>query len=426
MLQVRPEIRATVLAVATMALGLAAQDGSVPPDSLLKDATVEAAMEAVKVTESQTIEDQIHFCGVAAPSLKEQARRDLMQRSFEQLGLENVRVDRAGNLLGERPGTTAGRPHLLMSAHLDTVFPEGTDVTVRRSGLTLYGPGIGDNCRGLAVLVAVVRALRQARVRTARPITFAATVGEEGLGDLRGVKELFGVASGSVPSVPAVERFVSIDGAGLGVANVGVGSRRYRVTFRGPGGHSFAAFGRVSPIGAMGRAIARITEFRPPISPKTTFNVGRVGGGISVNSIASEAWMEIDLRSSNEGALRSIEARLHDAVADAVRDENARWGTRQALTVVTERVGDRPAGFTPASSTIVRTVAAVHNVLNLPFALSESSTDSNIPMSLRIPAITIGGGGRGSEAHAVTESFDATDSWIGTQRALLLTIALAQ
>jgi len=279
--------------------------------------------------------------------------------------------------------------------------------------------------------VGVIQALRDGKVQTAGSITFVATVGEEGLGDLRGAKELFGVTKRG-DSVQAegratpIDRFVSIDGTGLGVTNVSVGSIRYRVTFRGPGGHSYAAFGLASPIGALGRAIAKIDELQAPKNPKTTFNVGRVGGGTSVNSIASEAWMEVDLRSSASSALTALDAALQKAIDASVLEENERWGTPRVVTVIKEHVGDRPPGETSAQSAIVRMAVEVHRALNLPFSLHESSTDSNIPMSLGIPAITIGGGGRGTGAHSVGESFDTTDSWLGTARALLLTIALAR
>ena len=397
-----------------------AQDSRPSPNDLLKDPLVRAAVESAKAGEAQTIEDQIRFCEVPAPSFKETARGDVLRRMFLQLGLGNVRVDKVGNVLGERPGAAA-RPRLVLSAHLDTVFPEDTDVKVKRSGTVLHGPGIGDDCRGLAVLVATIRALRQANVQTPGSIVFVATVGEEGLGDLRGAKQLF-----KDTLAGEIDRFVSIDGTGLGITNVSVGSRRYRVTFKGPGGHSFAAFGLANPIDAMGRAIAMIAEFQPPKAPKTTFNVGRVGGGTSVNSIPSDAWMEVDLRSSDAAALAALDARFQKAVDAAVADENSRWRTPRMIAVVKELVGDRPAGSTPVTSPIVRTAQAVHEALGLPIAFGESSTDSNIPMSLSIPAITIGGGGRGIGAHAAAESYDTTDSWLGTERALLLTIALAQ
>ena len=397
---------------------VAAQERPASPADLVNDPAVKAAMEAAKSSEPQTIDDLVRFCEVAAPPFRESARGEVLRQAFQQLGLRNARIDKAGNVLGDRPGAAA-RPRLVVSAHLDTVFPPETEVKVKRDGAMLRGPGTGDDCRGLSVLVSIIRALRQAGVQTPGSITFVATVGEEGLGDLRGVKQLFRDAL-------EVDRFVSIDGTGLGITNVGVGSLRYRVTFKGPGGHSYAAFGLANPIDAMGRAIARIAEFQVPKEPKTTFNVGRVGGGTSVNAIASEAWMEVDMRSSDPASLAALDARFQKAIDGSVAEENQRWRTPRIITAVKERVGDRPPGSTPTDSPIVRTAEAVHRALDLPFALSESSTDANIPMSLHIPAITIGGGGRGTDAHALTESFDTTDSWVGSVRAVLLTIALAQ
>jgi len=396
------------------------QGGGPGVAELLKDPAVKAAVEAAKANEAQTIEDQIRFCEMPAPSFKEEVRGQELKRVFQQMGLQDVRVDKAGNVLGEYPGA-APRPHMVLAAHLDTVFPEGTDVRVKREGAVLRGPGIGDDCRGLAVLVEIVREMKKAKVQTPGSITFVANVGEEGLGDLRGVKELF-----QVTLKDQIDRFVSIDGTGVHVTNVAVGSHRYRVTFKGPGGHSFGAFGLANPIGAMGRAIAKINEMQVPKQPKTTFNVGRVGGGTSVNSIPFDGWMEVDMRSSDPASLAAVDASFQKAVDAAVNEENQRWGKPGVITAVKELVGDRPAGSTPESSPIVRTGLAAATVLGFSSNLGEGSTDSNFPMSLKIPSITIGGGGRGRDAHALTESFDTTDAWMGTQHALLLTIALAQ
>lgn len=408
-----------------VAIGLVRAQTPTPPGgvhvtALMQDASVKAALAGVKATEAQTIEDQIRFCEIPAPSFKEEVRGKELQRVFQQLGLQNVRVDKVGNVLGTYPGA-APRPHLVIAAHLDTVFPEGTDVRVKRSGATLRGPGIGDDCRGLAVLVAIAREMKKANVRTPGSITFVANVGEEGLGDLRGVKELF-----RVTLKDQIDSFVSIDGTGPKLTHVAVGSHRYRVTFKGPGGHSFGAFGMANPMGAMGRAIAKIQEIQVPRQPKTTFNVGRIGGGTSVNSIPFEGWMELDMRSSDPAALAAVDANIQKAIDAAVNEENARWGKPGTITVVKELVGDRPAGSTPENSAIVRTGLAAATALGMSANLSEGSTDSNIPMSLRVPAITISGGGRGHESHALTESFDTTDSWQGTQYALLVTIALVQ
>jgi acetylornithine deacetylase/succinyl-diaminopimelate desuccinylase-like protein len=387
---------------------------------LLEDASVQAALAAAKAGEPGTLDDQVRICEVPAPPFKESARGALLSREFASLGLKNVRTDKMGNVLGERPGASP-TPHLVFSAHLDTVFPENTDVTVRRDGTVLKGPGIGDDCRGLAVLLAVVRALDAGKVRTPGTITFVGTVGEEGLGDLRGVKHLF-----DSELKGRIDRFVSIDGTGLGTTHVAVGSHRYRVTFKGPGGHSYGSFGQANPIHALGRAVAAISDFRVPEQPKTTFNVGRIGGGTSVNSIPFEAWFEMDMRSIDPAALEQLDRQFHAAIDAALAAENERWGGTGAITVEKQLVGDRPAGQTPADAPIVRAAISVNQALGLPVTLDEGSTDANVAMSRAIPAITIDGGGRGAGAHSLGETFDTRDSWQGTQRATLLAVALAQ
>jgi acetylornithine deacetylase/succinyl-diaminopimelate desuccinylase-like protein len=301
------------------------------------------------------------------------------------------------------------------------VFPEETDVRVKREGTLLKGPGIGDDCRGLAVLIGVARLLQESAIVTPGSITFVANVGEEGLGDLRGTKHLF-----DVELKGRIDRFVSIDGTGLAVTNVGVGSKRYRVTFKGPGGHSFGAFGLANPIHALGRAAAAIADLKVPASPKTTFNIGRIGGGTSINAIPFDAWMEVDMRSSDAASLADVDRRVHAAIDAAVAAENARWSRVDQVKVETALVGDRPAGRTAADSPIVRAALSVSSALGIEARLGEGSTDSNYPMSLGVAAVTISGGGVGRNAHALDESFETTDSWKGTARALLLTLALAQ
>jgi len=389
-------------------------------ERLLADPAVQRALAAARANEPEIVREQVRLTEIPAPPFGEARRAEAYRQVFESLGLERVRIDAGGNVLGERPGRRP-HPHLVMSAHLDTVFPEGTDVAVTREGSTLTAPGIGDDGRGLAVLIGVIRALDAAGVETEGSVTFVGTVGEEGLGDLRGVKHLFGVELKG-----AVDRFVSVDGTGLDVTAVAVGSHRYRVTFEGPGGHSYGAFGLVNPVHALGRAIARIADFEVPAEPRTTFNVGRVGGGTSVNSIAFEAWMEVDLRSSDVAALEALDAQLHAAVDAALEAENERWGGETVLTVRKDRVGTRPAGRTPEGSPVLVAAESVSRALGLGFEVDEGSTDSNIPMSLGIPALTIGGGGAGSGAHSLHESWDSRDSWQGTQRALLLAIALTE
>lgn len=397
----------------------AQQDAANVGARLMQDTAVKAAVEGLRSAEPQTIEDQIRLCEVEAPPFKETKRAQLYAQMLKEAGLSNVRIDKEGNVLGEKRGAAA-KPHLVFSAHLDTVFPEGTDVVVKRDGAMLRGPGIGDDCRGLAVVLAVARAMVKSNLETPGTITFVGTVGEEGLGDLRGVKYLFREGMKG-----QIDRFVSIDGTGLGLTHIAVGSLRYRVTFKGPGGHSYGAFGMVNPIHALGRGLARIGDFEVPREPKTTFNVGRIGGGTSVNSIAFEAWAEVDMRSADSAALKALDAKFHRAMDAAAADENIRWGSR-ALSVDKQLVGDRPAGRTAGDAAIVVAAVSVTKALGLAVSLDEGSTDSNIPMNLGIPAITIDGGGRGTGAHALDEAFDATNSWQGTQRALLVALALAQ
>jgi acetylornithine deacetylase/succinyl-diaminopimelate desuccinylase-like protein len=387
--------------------------------SLLQMPAVRAAVDAARAIEPQLIEDQIRLCEVEAPPFEEARRAEMYAQMLRDAGLKNVRIDAEGNVIAERPGVQA-RPNVVVSAHLDTVFPKGTAVKVRREGAVLRGPGIGDDCRGLVDLLGVARLLNKSGITTPGTITFVGTVGEEGLGDLRGVKRLF-----NETLKDKIDRFVSIDGDGLGLTYFGVGSIRYRVTFKGPGGHSFGSFGAVNPVHALGRAIAKIADLQVPSNPRTTFNVGRVGGGTSINAIAPDAWMEVDLRSADPQALRALEVRFRQSVQEATDQENARWGSA-ALSVTLDVVGVRPAGRSSLSSPIVQTAVSVQKALNLPVSFAEGSTDSNLPLSLGIPALTIDTGGTSFGVHTAQESFDTTDAWKGTERALLLAIALAQ
>lgn len=389
-------------------------------ERLLQDAAIKAAVDALRDDEPQVIEDQVRLCEIPAPPFKEQARGEALRQAFQALGLKNVRIDAVGNVIGERPGA-APRPSLVFSAHLDTVFPEGTNVRVSRSGPVLKGPGISDDCRGLAVLLAVVRAMNRGAIETPGTITFVATVGEEGLGDLRGVKNLF-----NIEMKGRIDRFVSVDGAGSGITHVAVGSSRYRVAFKGPGGHSYGAFGIANPAHALGRAIAGIADLQVPRQPKTTFNVGRIGGGTSVNSIAFEAWMEVDMRSSDQAALTALDAAFLKTLDVALAEENERWGNKGRLTLEKTIVGSRPGGAVPADAPIVQAALSASRALGITPTIDEGSTDSNIAISLGVPAVTIDGGGEGTGAHSLAETFDATGSWRGTARAFLLAVALAQ
>ncbi|HKQ78323.1 MAG TPA: M20/M25/M40 family metallo-hydrolase [Blastocatellia bacterium] len=379
---------------------------------------VRRALEYLKEIEPETINDQVRACEIPAPTFQEQNRAEHFKRRFTELGLKNVRIDSIGNVIGERPSAGRG-PTLVLAAHLDTVFPEGTDVKVKRNGSILSGPGIGDDCRGLAVILAVARALNDARIETEGTIIFVANVGEEGLGDLRGVRFLF-----NNELKGKITHFISVDGTGLDVTNMAVGVVRYRVTIRGPGGHSYGAFGLASPIHALGRAIEKISRFQVPKQPKTTFNVGRIEGGTSVNSVAHTAWMEVDMRSESSDELQKLEAEFKRVTQEALDEENARGAGPNKLTVEMKIVSQRPAGVTPADSPIVKIAMEAGAALGIKTKLTSGSTDSNIPISLGVPAITIDGGGEGRGAHSLDESFDTTDGHIGTQRAMLIVLGI--
>ncbi|GAB1489415.1 M20/M25/M40 family metallo-hydrolase [Opitutaceae bacterium] len=406
---------AALLAIATTAHLIAAAD----PATQLRDPAVRAALDAARRNEPETIELQILLNEIPAPPFGEAARAAEVKRRFEELGLKNVRIDKEGNVLGTRPGEQP-TPHIVVAAHLDTVFPEGTDVKVRREGPVLHAPGIADDTRGVAEMLSVIRALNEGKVTTKGTITFVGTVGEEGLGDLRGVKALF-----NDTLKDQVDYFVAIDGGSpTSIINTAVGSYRYRVTFKGPGGHSYGAFGLVNPTHALGRAVGKIADIQVPTDPKTTFNVGRIGGGTSVNSIAFEAWMEIDMRSADVASLNTVRDQIIAAINDAVKAENARW-KRGEVTVDIDFVGDRPAGSTDPESTIVKTAQATVRALGGLPTLSTGSTDSNYPIKLGVPAVTVGRGGVGREGHSLTESFDTTDAWKGPQNVILLITSLA-
>ncbi len=416
----RTIVAAGLASIAVAATTIGTPPASEDPAALLRRPDVRAALDAAVANEPQVLAEQIRLCEIPAPPYHERARAAAVQAAFRHAGLADVRVDRVGNVLGSRTGV-AGRPHVVIAAHLDTVFPEGTDVHVTRKGNRLQGPGIGDDCRGLAVLLTIARTLARRPLMLRGTVTFVADVGEEGLGNLRGMRELFGVTMKG-----QVDAFVSIDGAGLFLTTGGVGSRRYRVTFSGPGGHSYAAFGTPNPIQAMGRAIAKIAQLHVPSQPKTTFSVGRVGGGTSVNAIPSECWMEVDLRSESAADLDALTASFDEAIDAGVREENARWTSAERVTVRKDLVGNRPVGRTPEDSAIVQTARRASRALGLAIPENQSSTDANIPMQLHIPAVTIGAGGTGAGQHTVHETFDATDAAHGTQYALLLTLALAR
>lgn len=400
-----------------VAVPLAAQSARPPA----QHPRVVRALDAIRSDNPWTLDQQISICEIPAPPFKEAVRAEEFRRRLVALGLVNVRIDEVGNVIGERTGTGGG-PRVVISAHLDTVFPEGTDVAVRREGTRFSAPGIGDDCRGLAVLLQVAKAMQAADVATTGDVIFVGTVGEEGEGNLRGVRHLFraGRAAG-------IDYFISVDGAGFEVTSRAVGSHRYRVTYEGPGGHSYGAFGMPNPIHALGRAMAKIAEIQVPAQPKTTFNVGVIGGGTSVNSIPFSATMDVDLRSESQAELDRADARLQAAVQAALEEEKARWpASTKSLTVKVEDLGRRPAGAQPDSAFIVQAALASARALGASTETAATSTDSNIPIGLGIPAITIDGGGRGGGSHSLTEWYDDGErGWLGPQWALLIVATLA-
>lgn len=378
------------------------------------------ALEIIKRDNAWTLEQQVSICEIPAPPFKEQVRAAELVKRFQSHGLTNVRIDPEGNVIGERAGTGSG-PTVVLSGHLDTVFPEGTDVKVKREGSLFRAPGIGDDCRGLATILAVARAVDQAKITFPGKILFVGTVGEEGPGNLRGVRYLF-------KNPPEkIDYFISVDGTGLGLTTGAVGSHRYLIQFQGPGGHSFGAFGMPSPIHAMGRAIAKVSDFKVPARPRTTFNVGIVSGGTSVNTISPLGAMEVDLRSESPEELGALDAKLKDAVQQAMQEENARRpGSPDSVSVKWIDMGVRPAVLVNDSSFIARAALAAGKALGFQARTSASSTDANFPMSLGIPSITIDGGGIGRGAHSIAESYDdGPDGWKGPQWALLTTLTLA-
>jgi acetylornithine deacetylase/succinyl-diaminopimelate desuccinylase-like protein len=413
----------SILTIAFVAIAQQALAQAAPaPDleAILANPKIVKALDDIKADDERAFAEQKHITEIPAPPFKEKVRAEYYQKRMQELGFKDASIDAEGNVIALRKGSAGGRPKLVVSAHLDTVFPEGTDVTVKEKDGAIVAPGIGDDSRGLAALLSLIKAMNENEIATVGDILFVGTVGEEELGNLRGVKALF-------RDHTDIDGFISIDGLGITrVVNQATGSHRYEFIFKGPGGHSFAEFGLPSATHAMGRAIAKISELQTPADPKTTFTVGTVTGGTSVNAIAAEARMAVDMRSNSTDELLKLEARLLDLVKEAVADENARWKSDK-MTVETKLIGDRPAGIVAMDSPIVqatqRTVAAVTRGPRPTFA--GSSTDSNMAMSLGIPAVTIGGGGEGGNWHSRNEWYKPVDAWHGPQNALLTVLMLS-
>lgn len=385
---------------------------------LSKDPKVKAGLDFLEEDNDYTTQEQIALTEIPAPTFQEQERGLEYQRRLIEYGLKNVQIDSQGNVFGVRPGTGNG-PKLVVAGHLDTVFPGSTDVKAKLRDSRIYAPGIADDGRGLSSVLTLLRAIEKANIKTTGDIIFGATVGEEGLGDLNGVKALF-------ENRKDIDGFISIEpGSPERITYLATGSRRYHVTYTGTGGHSFGDFGKPSTIHALGRAIAKISDIQTPREPKTTFNVGTINGGTSINTISAKAEMLIDMRSVSPDALKDLEDKVMDILKVAADEENKRWETND-IQVDIKLVGDRPAGSQPEDSIIVQAALASAEALGFEAILDEpSSTDSNVPISLGVPAVTLGGGGKFGGCHTLEEFYDPTDAFYGVQKIFLTMLGLA-
>lgn len=393
------------------------------------DPSVQRALQWLTQNVDWVTEQQVRINETPAPPFAEGIRGALMRRLLEGNGLR-LRTDEAGNVIGERPGTDA-RNVVIVSAHLDTVFPKSTNVTVRRqpanngrNGERLIGAGLSDNAVGLAALLAIVRAMHDARLRTDLTIVFAANVGEEGEGNLRGMRKLMETYKGRVRAV------IAIDGASIDhITAKALASRRFEVTVTGPGGHSWSDFGQPNPIHALARGVARFVRVRVPADPRTTFNVGTIEGGTSVNSIPYSASVKVDLRSAADSEIAKLEAALREAVQAGVDEENAaareRTSRNGQLKVQFKVLGVRPGGDLPENAPLLEAVRAADRYLNNRSRVERSSTDANVPLSMGVPAVSLGAGGRGGGSHSLEEWYEPAGRDVGLKRILLTVLGVA-
>ena len=391
-----------------------------------KSANYVALVKQLDVEHERIVEDIIKLVEIPAPPFKEAERAKAYRDMLLAAGLQDVEIDAEGNAMGLYRGSgPAGGPVLVLAAHLDTVFPEGTPLKVRREGSKLYAPGIGDDTRSLAVILAYARAMKDKNVRPRTDILFVGNVGEEGPGDLRGVRYL--LTKGKYKD--RAKAFLSMDGTDPErVVNGGVGSRRYRISYKGPGGHSYSAFGLVNPMVAMGRTVTELYKTTVPTAPKTTYAASVTGGGTSVNSIPNEVFMEFDFRSENPEELNKVEQRFLSIVQESADAENAARSTSDGKIVAETRlIGDRPAGVTAENAAITQIASAAIRANGLTPQLVSSSTDANLPMSLGVPALTIGSGGSGGRAHSLDEWIDVEkqQSVKGMSTGLLMLLTIA-
>ncbi len=415
------------LALALCPLSAFAQEIRIDPEytagmeRLREHPRVRLALEAVPEMDPENEALLIELTEIPAPPFMEEERATRYRELVREAGLD-AEFDAVGNVVARLAGVEGERT-VAVVAHLDTVFPEGTDVTVRRDGDRLMAPGISDDARGFVTILTLIELMDRHRLAPRDDVLFVGSVGEEGLGDLRGVKHLFREGA------PRIDAFIAIDGTdNAQVLNHAIGSYRYRVRFLGPGGHSFRAFGLGHPAHALSRAVTlfddRAGEY-VTTGDKTTYSVGRIGGGVSVNSIPFEVWMEVDMRSMNPERLDGIDAIFQSAMRDALAEQNGLRRTGEELTVDIERIGNRPSGIVPPDTPLIQRALAATRAVGEEPELSMGSTDSNVAISLGIPATTIGSGGEGSGAHSLDEWWANRDGHLGIEKALLLVLAEA-
>jgi acetylornithine deacetylase/succinyl-diaminopimelate desuccinylase-like protein len=372
-------------------------------DRIVAGPAFAAAVATLRAEHERTVEDIVRLTEIPAPPFAEEVRARAYMAMLADHGLDDVEMDGVGNVMGLRRGTGNG-PLVVVAAHLDTVFPAGTDVTVRREGTKLFAPGVGDDTRSLAVNLALVRAMDAAGIRTEADLLILGDVGEEGLGDLRGVRHVF--REGRYRD--RVKAFLTVDFPEMnGITVAGVGSRRYRVTFRGPGGHSWMDFGRVSPMQAMATTVVALGRLAVPEDPRTTLAATVVSGGTSINAIPHTVTLQVDLRSEDAGELARLDARFRSIVTEAVAAENTARDTGAGpVTADLDLVGDREAGRQDPGNDLIRAATAALGRFGFDATGSSGSTDANVPISLGSPAIRIGSGGHGGLAHTLDEWID--------------------
>ncbi|EJU10941.1 aminoacyl-histidine dipeptidase [Sphingomonas sp. LH128] len=377
-----------------------------PPvvERVIATSSFKAAAQSLRADHERFVDEIIRITQTPSPPFGEAERGRLVAQMMRDSGFRSVSIDEVGNVIGLRPGRDARLPPLVVAAHLDTVFPKGTDVTVKREGTKLRAPGIGDDSRGVATLLVLARAMDKAGIQTDRDVLFVGNVGEEGPGDLRGMRHLFSTNA----RARAAAGFISIDSSGSGgIVTRGVGSNRYHIVFSGPGGHSYDKFGIVNPMVPLAKTVTGLYQIAVPATPKVTYSASVVGGGTSVNTIPPQVFLDVDMRSISPEEVARVDAELRAIAQKAVDEENAARSTaRGKVSVDFQVIGKRPAGHTDETKGIAAIAFGTAEAFGYEGRFIEVSTDANVPMSLGIPAITIGSGGTGGAEHSPDEWID--------------------